>query len=336
MNRQERRRYNLVIFVLFGAFFVLFGGVSTLFLVNGDGPFSSLHPVLRAVLTVLMFGLLAGWGFTSLVGGMWLGSRFVSRQGKGFIIFACVLFLFTVQLFWLIGMFVTIPFAIHNVIFLRRNKGTEDFIQEPPVQSLGRRHVKTRAVHVVPVVVALVLILSAIAFFDHRSANRFFSTMEEAFAHAEENGNPQELGEVFFIDEHENTITVFSLRDDHLVVSHYMTEMRGGTRWYSGRGTSGHVSFFPGAERSLLHFWLNEEGVFGGHNRNFRESFGRRPLYGIYRHDVIRNLSINGTPVEHVFEHINERGERVFFWYISNIPPFTGSAEDIVISFDTP
>jgi len=83
-----------------------------------------------------------------------------------------------------------------------------------------------------------------------------------------------------------------------------------------------------------LHFFLTDEGIGGRANRYFRETLGRRPLYGTYRHALIRDLSINGIPVDHVFEHITARGERVFFWYFSDFPPITGLREDIIISFD--
>jgi len=331
MSQKERKQYNLVIFALFAAFFALFGGLSILLHISGDGPFSDLHPFLGAFLSFILFGLFAGWGFTSLVGGIWLGSRFVSKQGKGFIILVCVLFMFTIQIFWVVGMVVALPTAIRNVIWLKRNKGAEDFTQEP----IATKRVKIRVAHVVSFVAIFAILIVTFSYFSYSSRNHFFPTIEEAFAHTAERGESGEFGEIFYIDEQENTITVFSLYDDQIIVTHYLTEWRYGERWYNNRPVFGHVMLdFHASASFMVYHAINEEGFMGRNNRRVREIFGRRPLFGTYRHDIIRNLSINGTPVDHVFEHTNERSERIFFWYISDIPPFTGSREDIVILFE--
>ena len=326
MSQKEHRQYNLVIFALFAALFALFGGLSILLNNSGDGPFSGLHPILGAFLSFLLFGLFAGWGFTSLVGGIWLGSRFVSRQGKGFIVLACVLFMLTIQIFWLVGLVIAIPTAIRNAIWLKRNKGTEEFTQEP----VATKRIKIRVGHVISVVLICAIMIVVFAYFDTRSANRFFPTMEEAYAHTAERGDPRELGEIFHIDEQGNTITVFSLSDDRIIVSHYLTQWRDGVRWYNNRPVFGQVMLgFHVRPYFMVYHAINE-----GSSRRVRETLGRRPLFGTYRHELIRNMTINGISVDHVFEHTNEQGERTFFWYISDIPPFTGSREDIVILFD--
>jgi len=122
MTLHQRKQYNLVIFVIFAVLFILFGALSMSLHVNGYGPFSDSHPFFGAVLNILSFGLLAGWGFSGLVGGIWLGSRYVMRQGKGFIVLACVLFMLTIQIFWLVGLAVTLPFAIYNIRLIKQNK----------------------------------------------------------------------------------------------------------------------------------------------------------------------------------------------------------------------
>ena len=337
MNLQERKQYNLVIFVLFGVLFALFGGLGVLaHLSTPDfGPFPNLPPLLGGIVSGLFFGLMGGWGFTGLVGGVWLGFKFVSRQSRGFIVVACVFFMFTLQIFWLVGIFVTIPFAIYNIVQARRGIGEQKWLFQPPGASQGPPavRIKLRAAHVVSFVAIFVLVLFAFILFDFHSGNRFFPSIEEAFAHTAEGSG--QLGEILFLDEHKTNVTVFSLRDGHLIVSHYVTELREEERWYRTGGVSGHVPlYFPGSARFLIHNIVNEEGFFGGANRRLRESFGRRPLYGTYRHEVIRNLSINGIPVEYVFEFTNDRGERMFFWYFSDFPPSTGSQDDIVISFE--
>ena len=123
MNERQRKQYNLVIFVSFGVFFVLFGGIAALSsLMSGFGPFPELPRVLSAIVSALYFGLFSAWGFTSMIGGIWLGCRFISREGTGCIVVACLLLLITLQIFWFVGLFVTIPFAIYNVVWLRRRK----------------------------------------------------------------------------------------------------------------------------------------------------------------------------------------------------------------------
>ena len=127
MSIVERKRYNLVIFVLFTALFCIYGGLGVWGHLSMDdiSPFPGLAPLPGSILSLLFYGSLGGWGFSSLVGGIWLGCRFVSRKGKGFIVLACVLFLFTVQVFWIVGLVLTLPFAIYNVVLLRRSNVPE-------------------------------------------------------------------------------------------------------------------------------------------------------------------------------------------------------------------
>ena len=331
MRREERKQYNLVIFVLFVVCFVLFGGLGILLHISGDGPFANLPPVLGAFLGFLLFGLLAGWSFASFVGGVWLGGRFVIRQGKGLIILACLLFMFTIQIFWIVGMVVAIPAAVKNVIWLRRNKNAEDFVPE----LIATRRINFRVAYIVSVTVLFAIFVLVSSYASARSGNRFFPTLEEAFAHTASRGESGELGEILYIDDLGSTVTVFSIYNDQIRVTHFITAWQYGERGYRRRPIHGHVMLGSNASASILvHHTINEAGLMGRMNRRVRESFGRRPLFGTYRHDLIRNLTINGTPVDHVFEHTNQRGERTFFWYISNIPPFTGTIEDIAILFE--
>jgi len=121
MNTKERKQYNFVILVLFAALFSLYGGMgAVLHLATDFAPFAGLPPLLGALASLFVYGLLGGWGFTGLVGGIWLGSRYLGRQSKGLIVLALVLFMLTLQLFWLVGLFVTIPFAIYNAVLLRQ------------------------------------------------------------------------------------------------------------------------------------------------------------------------------------------------------------------------
>jgi len=346
MTLHQRKQYNLVIFVMFAVLFVLFGALSMSLHTAGFGPFSDTHPLFGAVLNILSFGLLAGWGFTGLVGGIWLGSRYIMRQGKGLIVLACVLFMLTIQIFWLVGLALTLPFAIYNIWFMRRNKGVEIPGQDPIFQQYNIAHKKSPlskalsvALYVALCVVLLVIAFAMIDNSDAQPGNQFFPTMEEAFAHAADRDSSGEFGEIFFIDEHENTISVFSIRDDRFLVSHFRTEMRYGERWYSqrfGNFLFHHLGAEPEIARIFLHNQISEDGFHSSFSRRSRENFGRGPIYGTYRHELVRYLSINGTPVDYVFEHTDQRGEQIFLWYIADIPMFTGSRDDIVISFDPP
>ncbi|MCL2843083.1 MAG: hypothetical protein FWE28_06405 [Oscillospiraceae bacterium] len=118
MNRQERKRYSLVIFTLFAVLFALYGWLGLM----GQREFGEFGPFASPEMTVLFFGLFGGWGFTSLVGGIWLGCRYVRKQSNGFIVVACVFFMVTLMGFWLFGMVVTLPFAVYNIVLLRRGK----------------------------------------------------------------------------------------------------------------------------------------------------------------------------------------------------------------------
>jgi len=138
MTIQERKRYNLVIFILFAAGFVLFGGMSLLFWIvphptSGfyDVPFQSLPMPIRPVLAFLVFGLMGGFMISSQVGGYWLGGRYVAKQGKPLIIAACVLFPFTWIVFTYVGFFLTIPFFIYNVVKIKRSP-VKEALPMPP------------------------------------------------------------------------------------------------------------------------------------------------------------------------------------------------------------
>jgi len=73
------------------------------------------------VLSVLFFGLMGGWLIAGIVGGVWIGSKFIGRQSKAFIVAACVLAPFTLIVFFYVGLFAAVPFAVYNVIIIRRS-----------------------------------------------------------------------------------------------------------------------------------------------------------------------------------------------------------------------
>ena len=326
MSLQQRKQFNLVECTLFAVLFAIFGGLGLMLYASDVGLFENLPPIIGAVLSVFLYGLLAGWGFTGLVGGVWLGCRFVSSCGKRLIILACVFFMFTFQIFWLVGMVVTIPFVIYNFTKIRR--GEDETEISPAVQIHFSRNVRI-------IVAAALFALAAflvIGMVNEHTADQFFPSPQEAFTnHHDTTG---ELGEIIFTNEHENNLTLFTVRDGHFLGTNYVTEIRNGEKFYRlweiSRGISIHDRTIA---QFLLHTVLTDNGFTGRANRNRRQEFGRIPIFGTYRHEVIRHLSINGIPVEHVIEFTNEHGERYFAWYFSDLPPFSGMREEIEIRF---
>ena len=127
MTIGERKRYNLVISMIFLVLFLLYGALGAMG-ASFDSElwaFSQATPFWQILGSFLSFGMLGGWGFTSFVGGIWLGCRFIGKQGKGMIILACVFFMFTLQILWMIGMVVTIPFVIYNIVIIKRSPKEE-------------------------------------------------------------------------------------------------------------------------------------------------------------------------------------------------------------------
>ena len=118
MNIQERKRYNLTIFVLYAAFFFPYGGLGLWMYLDDASPFGM-------ILSILIPGLMGGWLVARVIGGVWLGCKFVSRQSKTFIIPACVLAPFTFFAFFNVGIFAAVPYAVYNVIIIRRGAFAE-------------------------------------------------------------------------------------------------------------------------------------------------------------------------------------------------------------------
>ena len=148
MSVKERKRYNLIVFVLFITGFVLFGGMSLLFWMPMDMsfhyevllqqgiyeelasipewsdpfPFEGLPTPLRQLVVLIISGLMGGWMVASVFGGFWFGFRFFIRQSKNFVILACVFFMITWAVVMYVGIFATIPYAIYNAVKIRKDK----------------------------------------------------------------------------------------------------------------------------------------------------------------------------------------------------------------------
>ena len=148
MSVKERKRYNLIVLVLFITGFVLFGGMSLLLWVPKDMsfhyevlleqgiyediesipgftdsfPFEHLPTPIRQIAFLIIVGLMGGWMIASVFGGFWLGLRFIMRQSKTFVILACVFFMITWVVMMYVGFFATIPYAIYNAVKIRKDR----------------------------------------------------------------------------------------------------------------------------------------------------------------------------------------------------------------------
>jgi hypothetical protein len=119
MKIEERKRYNVVVFTVFVLFLSLYGWIG---LVVGEIDPPGISFTVPCVLSPFLLGFLGGWWVASLVGGIWLGCKFVAKQKKVFIILACVFFMFTLMIFCVIGVFKAIPLAIRNIPILKEQK----------------------------------------------------------------------------------------------------------------------------------------------------------------------------------------------------------------------
>jgi len=180
-------------------------------------------------------------------------------------------------------------------------------------------------------VLIVMIIISAISMFGCTlSGVRYHPTVEAAFA--DHSGGSRNFGEVLFIDEQDNSLTIFH-KGRGLYISHYLRDVREDGDWYLcvGVATGGPLIEAGGTSHEtsqfLIYHWHSSSEVL-------YERIGRRPLYGVSYDPIIHTLSINGIPVDYVIETTNIHGDPLFLWYFSDFPLLEGSQEDIIISFD--
>ena len=190
-------------------------------------------------------------------------------------------------------------------------------------------------------IISFLLSLTACLIVPITEEPQFYPTIELAFsAHAGVRRGTR-MGEILFIDEDDVSVTAFHTGSGEWSVSHYIKERRTDGYWYQAISVEGggvipikfdHVSLEQ--SRAGIHSYFNKEGLFLESTLWLYERLGRRPLYGHSHDPIIKNLSINGIPVEHVIETTNAQGNPLFFWYYSDFPLIEGGPEDIIISFD--
>ena len=176
-----------------------------------------------------------------------------------------------------------------------------------------------------------IVIISTISMFGCTLTRvRYHPTIEEAFA--DHSAGSRNFGEILFIDEHSDSLTIFHrARRSH--ISHYSRDVREDGIWYQcvGVATGGpnikaHGTSLEDSQSLIYHWHESSEVLY--------EVIGRRPLYGVSHDPIIHTLSINGIPVDYVIETTNIHGDPLFYWYFSDFPPFEDDPEDIIISFD--
>lgn len=73
-------------------------------------------------LQFLLFGGIAGYGFSSILSGIILFSRYISKKSILFKIICCCLFPLTFAIVVYVGVFSFLPYEIYNVIILLKDK----------------------------------------------------------------------------------------------------------------------------------------------------------------------------------------------------------------------
>ena len=102
-----RIEYLAVTVTLFIAAFIMYGFVG----IMGD-TFTFQNKVYQ----FLGFGILAGYGFTSLLCGTIIFSRFIAKKNLSFKILCAAFFILSFGAIVFIGVFGQIPYAIYNIV----------------------------------------------------------------------------------------------------------------------------------------------------------------------------------------------------------------------------
>ena len=196
-------------------------------------------------------------------------------------------------------------------------------------------------------VFALLVILSSFTFFFPYS-----STLQGAYRRH----TGGRMGEIIFIDERENSVTVLHWSGRFIRTSHYVRRIDGDRVRFRCVGfTTGGFSLNSDPD-SIEGFRLRisptmpwpREGRPVMARDILYEVIGRRPLYDISTDPQIFNLRINGQAPDHVMVSnvrsaipaLGEEGEEttVYFWYYADFDwsfaDYEFNPEDIVITFD--
>ena len=126
MRRTEKiikdyNRYNRMILISYVIGFQLYGFGVSYSLYYHEAGFFRMFPIWQAIpISIIVLGLTGGWYIAGLVGGIWLGYRFIRQQNRNFIILACVFFSVTLAAFQTVGLILAVPLAIRNIILIKK------------------------------------------------------------------------------------------------------------------------------------------------------------------------------------------------------------------------
>jgi len=188
---------------------------------------------------------------------------------------------------------------------------------------------------------ALVFFVGILLNFAVNFQPRFYPTMEEAFRR--HSGSSGRMGEIIFIDEHEDSVTVRHWVGDVIYVSHYVRKIEGDNVLYHCVGVSqgGIPLDFTPESIDRYHHILSMALRDAGHHRRdlLYLSLNRRPLHGISTDSNIFNLRINDQAPDHVMlSNVAPAGPvfgeetNIYFWYFSNFRFEPG--DEIIIAFE--
>ena len=137
MTIKERKYFNLIILLVFIGSSIGTAGMFSLILlltpllsppyvIITDGYYTETIFISTEITSYdiagfVLFSLFNGWAISSIVGGVWLGIRFLRKKSKSIIVLASIFFFFTFVIFSYMGIFVTLPFVIYNFILIRRS-----------------------------------------------------------------------------------------------------------------------------------------------------------------------------------------------------------------------
>ena len=174
------------------------------------------------------------------------------------------------------------------------------------------------------------------------SGRVFHPTLEQAF------GRRGGMGEIIFIDEHEDSVTVFHMAPNWLgqpgsTISHFARKLQEEVLYSPiSIATGAHdLSSSPESiEQNQQLIALRLASAYDLRDNPLSREFvyqrlNRRPLYGLSRDPAIHYLVINGQPVDYVIEYSVSTGRYrntpLYFWYFSDFQFAEG--DEIVISF---
>ena len=231
-------------------------------------------------------------------------------------------------------------------------------------QQIRRKKASTFRKFISIVISIGVSVLLTIVLWQYLDANyqpRYFPTMEAAFRYRYRDtrgggrlagGRTPGIGEIIFIHDHEDNVTVYHRWGTAAFLSHFIRVVDGEQEFFrcvgistGGTRLSSDPELIAQNEWIISHFLFGPDGRFGDRIPSsatiLQERIGRVPLHGISTDPNIFNLTINGQTPDYIvvsnvrppIRALGEEGDEVtvYFWYFSDFQ-FT-EGDEIVISF---